>query len=148
MRKTVKDVGISRGVTPIRVPSILIYTLFATQAGKFAETSISTASVTVGQNGSRVSFEEWETSAGVGDTSTFIVAATSLRDTVSEGMLYSPNVDCVVHTYDREVLRNPRTTPICSLGNEHTIWHRADRMSHQWAKSHLVVCHDECKADT
>ncbi|CAN0003126.1 unnamed protein product [Pylaiella littoralis] len=54
------------------------------KAGKFAASSISMASVTVGQNRSRVSFEDWTASGDVEDSSTIVIAVTSLGDTVSE----------------------------------------------------------------
>lgn len=58
------------------------------QAGKFAESSISMASVNVGQNGSRVSLEDWASGGDIEDSSTIIVAVASLGDTVSEGGIF------------------------------------------------------------
>lgn len=61
------------------------------QAAKFSESSIAQATVDVGQNGTHVSFPNWESAADVEDNSTIIVAVTALGIFASEGIIIVGN---------------------------------------------------------
>ncbi|CAM9330890.1 unnamed protein product, partial [Hapterophycus canaliculatus] len=56
------------------------------QAAKVAESSISEALVSVGEDGTQVSFEGWTTPADVEDNSTLVVAVTNIGIAQSEGL--------------------------------------------------------------
>ncbi|CAM9632287.1 unnamed protein product, partial [Ectocarpus sp. 6 AP-2014] len=56
------------------------------QAAKISEASIQEALLNVGNNGTRVSFEEWTLSPRVEDNSTVVIAVTSLSIFASEGL--------------------------------------------------------------
>ncbi|CAM9655967.1 unnamed protein product, partial [Ectocarpus sp. 8 AP-2014] len=56
------------------------------QAAKISEASIQEALLNVGNNGTRVSFEEWTLSPRVEDNSTVVIAVTSLAMFASEGL--------------------------------------------------------------
>lgn len=57
------------------------------QATKIATSSIPEAEVVVGENGTRVSFEEWDVPSNSEDNSTVIVAVASLNTFASEGVV-------------------------------------------------------------